>query len=58
MTGPAVDTPCGEHTHFVGGETSHDLGHHHSFHSVTDTSPETAYDDEEYAERDDDDEDY
>lgn len=57
VTGPAVDTPCGEHTHFVGGKTSHDLGHHHSFHSVTATTPDTAYD-EEYAERDDDDEDY
>lgn len=40
MTGPAFDTPNGEHTHYYCGSTSFDLDHCHSFSSVTDTSPE------------------
>lgn len=39
-TGPAIDVPCEEHTHHFNGETSHDLGHHHCYNSVTDTSPD------------------
>lgn len=40
MTGPAFETPDGNHIHYYAGSTSFDLDHCHAFSSVTDTSPE------------------
>lgn len=44
-TGPALETPDGEHTHYYSGETSYDLDHCHRFSSVTDTAPDEDDDD-------------
>jgi hypothetical protein len=38
-TGPALELRNGEHTHAYCGQTSVELGHCHTFSSVTDTSP-------------------
>lgn len=40
LTGPALELPDGEHTHFFDGETSRDLNHCHTFSSVVDSSPD------------------
>jgi len=41
LTGPSLETPDGQHTHFYAGETSRDLNHCHTFGSVVDASPDT-----------------
>jgi len=46
MTGPAIEVPGGEHTHYFSGQTSYDDGHRHNFSGVTDSSPENNYDDD------------
>jgi hypothetical protein len=43
-TGPAIDVPKGEHTHYFCGQTSQDNGHRHSFRSVIDTAPDSECD--------------
>lgn len=48
LTGPALETPDGEHTHFYNGETSRDLGHCHTFSSVVDTSPDNECGEEDH----------
>ncbi|MEG6585311.1 YmaF family protein [Dendrosporobacter sp. 1207_IL3150] len=54
-TGPAIEVPGGEHTHYFRGETSYDLGHRHCFDNITASAPDSDYDDCDNHHHDDDD---
>jgi len=50
VTGPAIEGPCGEHTHFFKGETTCDAGHEHCYCGATDTSNDNDYCEDDYEE--------
>lgn len=58
MTGPAIELPGGEHTHFFRGATTYVDGHKHCFSSVTDASPDSDGYEEEYEQECEEEEEY
>ncbi|GBG58306.1 hypothetical protein SPFL3102_02028 [Sporomusaceae bacterium FL31] len=46
-TGPAIEVPGDEHTHYFFGETSYDVGHRHCFDNITASVPDLDEDDDD-----------